>query len=457
MRAHADGAPVRNSVLGPRGGRFFVSELQRARLLDAMFAVVAEVGYRGMAVRAVTERAGISTKTFYDLFADREDGFLAAFDYGIERLAECARPAYEHERDRDWAAGVRAGLGALLGFLDGEPALCKLVFVEALGAGPRVLERRADVSQALAGVIDGGLAGAKDGERLPPLLGESLVGAAFAVVHARLLSPDGGPLVGTLNDLVATIVLPYRGAAAAGRELRGTGTGTGTGTDTFSSGRESAAGVKSAARLAEGPTVGGLRPLGSGPVMDFRLTVRTQLVLEVVAEHPGSSNQRVSELAGIADQGQISRLMMRLAEQGLVKNARGGGQGTPKAWHLTPEGAAVITGAVARLTARSPHQAQASVPEGGEFRLTALTYDVLAAIDRLAGQRPGPGPSNRELADAVARHPAQMPKLLARLEARGLAVNLGGQAKGVPNAWRLTEQGEEIVALAPGRGRRRGR
>ena len=49
------------------------------------------------------------------------------------------------EGEREWAARVRAALGALLQILDEEPALRTLVFVEALGAGPRVLARRAEV------------------------------------------------------------------------------------------------------------------------------------------------------------------------------------------------------------------------------------------------------------------------------------------------------------------------
>ena len=128
---------------GPRGGGVYVTELQRARLLDATFAVVAEDGYRRMTARRVSGRAGVSNKTFYDLFTDREDCFLAAFDHAVEELAAVVLPAWEGEKE--WAARIRAGLGALLGFLDREPALRRLVFVEALGAGPRVLERRARV------------------------------------------------------------------------------------------------------------------------------------------------------------------------------------------------------------------------------------------------------------------------------------------------------------------------
>jgi AcrR family transcriptional regulator len=135
----------------------YIPEFQRTRLLDATFALVAAEGYRRLTARRVSDWAGVSNKTFYDLFSDREDCFLAAFDYAIEQLTAIMVPAWEGERD--WAAGIRAGLGVLLGFLDEEPELRQLVFVEALGAGPRVLTRRAEVLDALAGPVDEGRKG----------------------------------------------------------------------------------------------------------------------------------------------------------------------------------------------------------------------------------------------------------------------------------------------------------
>jgi AcrR family transcriptional regulator len=202
---------------GPRGGGVYVTELQRARLLDAAFAVVSEDGYRRMTARRVSGRAGVSNKTFYDLFTDREDCFLAAFDHAVEELAAVVLPAYEGERD--WATAIRAGLGALLGFLDGEPALRRLVFVEALGAGPRVLARRIEVLGVLQEAVDQGRAGVKAGRELPPLTAEGVVGAAFGVIHTRLSNNHLGSLAALLNELMATVVLPYRGSAAAAREL----------------------------------------------------------------------------------------------------------------------------------------------------------------------------------------------------------------------------------------------
>jgi AcrR family transcriptional regulator/DNA-binding MarR family transcriptional regulator len=320
----------RSGVRGPRGGGYSIPGFQRTRLLDAAVALVAAEGYRRMTARRVSGWAGVSNKTFYDLFSDREDCFLAAFDRAIDELSRVVLPAWESEKE--WSAQVRVALGALLNALDREPALCTLVFAEALGAGPRVLERRAGVLQLLAEGIDRGRAGVKAGREPSSLAAEGIVGAVFGVIYARLLEREHGPLTGLINPLMATIVLPYRGHAAAAREM-----------------------AREALQLAPGSisNAGGasIVPIGerSTPI-DFRLTVRTQMVLTAVARRPGASNRQVSDAAGVADQGQISRLLARLEGLELLRNAGGETHGIPNAWHLTPRGEEI-----ARLTRGQDH------------------------------------------------------------------------------------------------------
>ena len=71
----------------------------------------------------------------------------------------------------------------------------------------------------------------------------------------------------------------------------------------------------------------------------MRLTYRTVRVLMVVAEHPRASNREIAQASGIVDQGQISKLLNRLARLELVTNT-GEGQlkGGSNAWHLTERG-----------------------------------------------------------------------------------------------------------------------
>jgi AcrR family transcriptional regulator len=324
--------PARHDARDAKGGGAYVSVLQRTRLLEATVSLVSELGVRLLTVRRVTARAGMSSKTFYDLFEDREDCLLSAFDHAVEKLCTVALPAYRAKDE--WAERVRAGLAAVLMFLDGEPELRRFVFVEALAGGPRVLERRARLLEDLAGIIDGARKGTI-GQEPPPLTAEGVVGAACSVIHARLLEPDPSPLVGLLSPLMATIVLPYRGQGAASRELQIGEAGS------------------SRLRPADKSCVKGPATRRSVSPAELRPTLRTFAVLESIAEQPGMNNREVSDRAGISDQGQISRLLWRLEDQGLVQNAGGHEQGTPKAWSLTSHGEQA-------LHATRPHEARSN-------------------------------------------------------------------------------------------------
>jgi AcrR family transcriptional regulator len=198
---------------GPHGGGRYATDPQRGRLLSATFVLVEERGYEGVSARSVAERAGMSNRAFYECFSDREDCFLAAFNHGVDGLEMEMRAGWDAQLG--WTARVRGALAALLLALEGEPAVRRLVFVEALAAGPRVLARRARVLESLAGVVDQGRANSSAPERLPGLVAEGVVGATFGVIHARLLELRPDPLIGLLGSLMATIVLPYRGSAAA--------------------------------------------------------------------------------------------------------------------------------------------------------------------------------------------------------------------------------------------------
>src|ERR1700730_13035918 len=92
---------------GPNGlPRGRVTEIQRSRMLAAALEAVEEVGYARMTVAQVISRAKVSRKTFYDVFADREDCFLAALEQAVAQVGKLVRDAYEQESA--WRDGVRA-------------------------------------------------------------------------------------------------------------------------------------------------------------------------------------------------------------------------------------------------------------------------------------------------------------------------------------------------------------
>jgi AcrR family transcriptional regulator len=117
-----------------------------------MAEVVTERGLAAATVATVVARAGVSRRTFCELFADREECFIAAFDHASGLAAAAVRP--EYERPGSWRERIRAGLTA-----------------------------------------------------------EGVVGAVLAVIHARLVVPTGCPMVELLGPLMNMIVLPYQGVA----------------------------------------------------------------------------------------------------------------------------------------------------------------------------------------------------------------------------------------------------
>ncbi len=324
-----------------------VSEVQRARILGAMVRVVAEQGVASTTVSRVVKHASVSRRTFYELFSGCEDCFLAVFDEAVERASRIASDAAADVTVAAvsprgmWREQVRAGLGALLGFFEEEPTLGRLLVVDALGAGPQVLESRARVLETLAGIVDRGRDGGKRGRgraassssassSSPPLTAEGTVGAVLAVIHARMTQPEGRrSLVQLLNPLMGMIVLPYLGQAAAAKELA------------HPAPKRPRGRVSTALRPSPGARNGSRGGAPPDPLegLDMRLTYRTLMVLSVIAAEPGASNRRVGEGAGIHDQGQISKLLGRLGKLGLIENS-GAGQpkGESNAWTLTGRG-----------------------------------------------------------------------------------------------------------------------
>ncbi len=76
--------------------------------------------------------------------------------------------------------------------------------------------------------------------------------------------------------------------------------------------------------------------------LGVRLAYRSAKVLEVIAVVPGSSNVEISTHAGIRDQGQASKLLARLAREGLIENTRAvPTKRITNAWRLTRKGEAL--------------------------------------------------------------------------------------------------------------------
>jgi AcrR family transcriptional regulator len=306
-----------------------VEDIERTHILEALATIVAERGIGGLTLADALARADVTRRTFYSLFDDLEAALLAAFDVGVLRARERIAPAYDE--GLRWRDAIRPALAELLRFLDDEPAFGRLCVVHSLSGGPDLLRRRAEVQAGLWRIVERGRSEGLASRTDPPaVVAEGIVGAVLTVVQTRLLGqdadpPDERPVIELFGSLMSLIALPYLGYGAAQREF----------------------GRPAPAPLGAGGA-GALEGRHPGEYHGVRLTYRTGRVLSAIAQYPGASNREVAERSGIVDQGQVSKLLARLQNAGVVENLAVTARGAPNSWRLTELGERVERGVALR-------------------------------------------------------------------------------------------------------------
>lgn len=120
--------------------RTATAESQRRRLLRAMVESVAAHGYAAASVTEVVAMAGVSKRTFYEQFSDKESCFLACIDSGAERLLSAL--AIPPDPGVTAIERLDAVVATYLELLTGERAFAKAYLVETIAAGPTAVVRR---------------------------------------------------------------------------------------------------------------------------------------------------------------------------------------------------------------------------------------------------------------------------------------------------------------------------
>jgi AcrR family transcriptional regulator len=194
--------------------REFVLRSQRERMIEAMAEACAAEGYGGATVAAVIARAGVSRKTFYEHFRDREDCFLAAYDAILAQFLGDVIAAYQ-QPELDWPQRVRAAIDALLAFLAAEPAFARMCIVEVLAAGERALERYNSALRLLANLLDEGRVRLPDPDEVPAGVAGTVVEGGAFLIRELILGGRTEELGTLLPDITYAALVPFLGQAEA--------------------------------------------------------------------------------------------------------------------------------------------------------------------------------------------------------------------------------------------------
>lgn len=151
----------------PRGrhplSREEVAADQRVRILLAVADAMSAEGYVHTSVADIIGRAGVSRATYYEMFDDKLDAFLAAFDFVGEVLVSTMTSAIG--QDGTPFEKVERAMNAYLQAIAAQPGYARLFLIEVYAAGPEAIERRHVVQAKLVVDLAGMLGARSDAAR----------------------------------------------------------------------------------------------------------------------------------------------------------------------------------------------------------------------------------------------------------------------------------------------------
>jgi AcrR family transcriptional regulator/DNA-binding transcriptional ArsR family regulator len=213
-----DSETLRTRMLRPGPGALpeQVAANQRERILGALVASVAARGYAATRVSDLVELSGVSSRSFYDLFGDKDACFRAALEAVLRTTIELVGKV-EVDGEADWEELARRRFEAFAAAVVAQPAAAKLCLVDAPAAGPeavRIFERAIDTIEALARE---GLAHSPERAAMPDAMISAHVGAMLEIVRNRLRWGRESELPGLGTELV-DLMLAYRPPTAPLRQ-----------------------------------------------------------------------------------------------------------------------------------------------------------------------------------------------------------------------------------------------
>ncbi len=204
---------------GWRGQKQATTASQRARMLDAITRAVADKGYARVTVGDVVGIAGVSRRTFYEQFTDKEDCFLAAYATGTEALIEdMVEASLTVGQEAHWREVLEVAIDTYVGALAADPAFARTFLVDVLGAGPAAVELRRQVYEQF---VQQYVVLARRASRQQPEIGEvpvvylrALVGGIGELVQQHLITKDAKTLPELAPVLIQLVTAVIQGAAA---------------------------------------------------------------------------------------------------------------------------------------------------------------------------------------------------------------------------------------------------
>lgn len=157
---------------------------QRERLYEATIRAVDEHGFVATTISDLVANAGVSRRSFYEHFQNKEECLLATYDELITRLT--ARIVESYNPEDEWTDQIEAIVRALFEASSDRPDAARLITVEMGAAGPVGIERWAHNAEQLASFFTYVFEKAPGPDTVPGPVARAIVGGLRTILYSRL-------------------------------------------------------------------------------------------------------------------------------------------------------------------------------------------------------------------------------------------------------------------------------
>jgi AcrR family transcriptional regulator len=190
-----------------------VAANHRERTLYAAAELAETQGYGATTVADITKRAGIDGRGFYALFVDKQDAFMTLHEIGLQQVLNVTSRAFFS--GATWPERIWQAAAALTGFLESNPLIAHVGFVEAHAVGAGASQRINDSYSAFAIFLQEGYLNVEGGHAPTATEVEAIVTAVFELVYLQSRASRAPKLAGLAGHVAFLCLAPFLGAEQA--------------------------------------------------------------------------------------------------------------------------------------------------------------------------------------------------------------------------------------------------
>ena len=202
-------------VLGPGRPRIpaaEVAENQRLRIFFATATLAAERSYAASTVADILKFAGVDGRTFYSQFAGKREAFMAVHEFGMQQVLWVTGQAFFS--GTSWPERVWEAARAFTQFLEINPLIAQVGFIEAYAAGPAAVQRVEDSHLAFTMFLQEGYQHVPE-SGLSRLALEAIVMTIYEIVYCRVGARGAADTTSLLAPMSLLCLAPFLGAREA--------------------------------------------------------------------------------------------------------------------------------------------------------------------------------------------------------------------------------------------------